>query len=179
MINLLPPQQKKELLERKNQKMIIILGFLLSLFFLSLILGLLSTKFYLSGQNLFQKTVSDITRRELENEKNQEIKEEILGLNKALARLSSFYQENIRLTDVLEKIILGLPEGLYLDTFSYQKDNLSLQLTGMAQTRENLILFKNNLEEEPRFSEISFPPSNWVKAKDIDFFVNLKYSLEK
>lgn len=179
MINLLPPQEKKELWERQSQKIIILLGLLISLFFVSLILGLLAIKFYLSGQNIFQKTVVDLAKKELENQSNQEIKKEVLNLNKDIALISSFYQTNIRLTKLLKKIIESLPPGIQLKSLAYQKDDSSLLLTGFSPTREDLYLLKNNLSKEEEFSEISFPSSNWVKAKEIDFFISLRLSPKK
>lgn len=176
MINLLPPQQKKELRERRTQKAIIIWGFLLSFFFIALILGLLAIKFQLSGENIFQKTTNDLAKKDLEAKQNQTIKKEILDLNRDISFISAFYQNRPELTEVLKKLIVILPPGISLNSLSFQKEDGSLHLTGLAQTRNDLIAFKENLEKEKIFSAVSFPPSNWIKAKEINFFIGLTLS---
>ena len=179
MINLLPPEEKKELIERESQKLMIIWGILLSLFFISFIAGLFSMKFYLSGQILFQKTLVEISQKELNRPENQALKKEIRLLNKDIAKISSFYKNTFFLTEFLEKIANSLPQGVVLDSLSYQRENFSLIITGFAKTREELLLFKKNLEGESSFSEVSFPPSNWVKSEDINFFANIKLSFSQ
>jgi Tfp pilus assembly protein PilN len=176
MINLLPPREKKEWQVRQNQRFISILGFLILLFFISLISGLLVVNFHVSGQNVYQQALTNIIRQGLAIKESQAAKMEILELNKDIALISSFYQQRRYLTGTLEKIVLALPPGLSLKSISFQKDASSLTLTGFAETREDLVLFRNNIAAEPFFQEAFFPPLNWVKEKEIDFFVNITLS---
>lgn len=179
MINLLPPREKKELAERETQKLIIIWSVLISLFFISLIFGLLSIKFYLSGQLAFQTTLYEITKEELNTQKNQELKKEIRNLNKDITRISSFYKSKILLTEILKRLVTSLPSTVVLYSLTYQRDNSSIILTGFAKNREALLSFRDNLEKEKIFSEVFFPPSNWVKPEDITLFVTIKLSSSK
>lgn len=176
MTNLLPLKEKKELLTRKTQKIIIIFIFLFSLFLLSLILSLLAIKFYVASENFLQKTLFETAKQELESPKNQALREEIVSLNQDVSQILSFYQERINLTNVLEKITKAMPPNISLRSFSYEERTLLIKLTGFAPTREELALFRENLKKREEFSNISFPPQNWVKATDINFFVSLELS---
>lgn len=175
MINLLPPEQKKELKERESQKIVLILGFLGFLFFLSLTFGLAIIKFYLSGEIIAQKTIEEVIQKELVSKENENAKKEIIKFNKDVTRILSFLKEKIFLSEVLKKITIILPNELYLDSISFQKDDNLFTITGFAKTRDALILFKNELEKEKSFSEVNFPPTNWVRANEFNFFLTFKY----
>ena len=49
-----------------------------------------------------------------------------------------------------------------------------LTVSGFAPTREILFSFKESLEEDSLFVNVTFPPSNWVNATDIIFSVSLE-----
>lgn len=179
MINLLPPKEKKALSERRSRRLLNLLGILLSLFFITLSLGLLSTKFYLSGQRVFEATLYEESKKLIENPANQALKEEIRDLNKKVQLISSFYQNRVRVSEVLTALTKTLPPGISLTSLAYQADNSSLNLVGHAAMREDLLSFKDNLETAAHFDEILFPSSSWVKAREINFFLTLKYVSEK
>ena len=176
MINLLPPKQKGELLLREQQGLILILGILFLSFLLSLSLILLSIKISLSGNLEIQKMT--LEEREKEISFNQELEEKIKNSNQLLSDLTSFYQSQFNLTQILEKISGLLPSGTYLTNLNLNplqtEKGIQVSLSGFCPNREILLSFKENLEREGSFSEIYFPPENWLKPKDINFIVTFK-----
>ena len=176
MINLLPPEQKEELLLREQKNLILILGILFLSFLISLSLILLSIKISLSGDLEIQKmTLKD---KEKEISFNQELEEKIKNSNWVLSNLDSFYQSQFNLTQILEKISGLLPSGTYLTNLNLNplqtEKGIQVSLSGFCPNREILLSFKENLEREGSFSEIYFPPENWLKPKDINFIVTFK-----
>lgn len=169
MINLIPPEEKKELAENKKQKLIIICGFLGFLFCLSLVLGLVSVKFYVAGQNLYQTVFYEAAQKEFSSHENQEIKKEIISFRRDIDRINAFYAADIDLTFLLEKFISALNPGVLLKSISYQSETASFNITGFSEKREDLLLFKNNIENDPAFKNIEFPPASWVKSENVDF----------
>jgi len=174
MINFLPPKEKKVLLEEKCYKLIFILNLLLLSFLISLSLILFSIKIYIQGDIQFQNILIDSEKEEFSQFKD--FKKKIISLNQEFLNLNSFYQNQIYLTTLLEKISVILPSEMYLTNFSYQKENSKINLRGFSPTREILLEFKNNLKKEKEFEEVYFPPSNWVKAKDINFSATFIWS---
>ncbi|MFQ6049565.1 MAG: hypothetical protein ACE5J0_00805 [Candidatus Paceibacterales bacterium] len=178
MINLLPPQQKEELLEQERLKITLILGILFLSFLLSLTLIFLAIKNYVSWNLGVQKM--SLEEKEKIASLNQDIKKEIKETNLSLSNLSSFYQEEDGLTQALEKISGTLPPETYLTSFNFslvQREKESINqifLSGFCPTREILLEFKKNLENVKGFSEIYFPPGNWVKPTNIGFNVSLR-----
>jgi len=172
MINLLPPQYKAELKEEENWKLTLILSILFLIFLACSTLILFSIKISISGQAEAQKILLLQEEKKFKESQIQNLEEKITISNQALLKLNSFYQSQTNLTEILEKISETLPTNVYLTTLNFNPAQISL--SGFSPTREILLEFKKNLEQEELFEEIYFPPSNWVKPTDIDFSVNFK-----
>ena len=89
MINLLPPEQKEELLLREQKNLILILGILFLSFLISLSLILLSIKISLSGDLEIQKITLEERGKEVSF--NRELEEKIKNSNRVFSDLNSFF----------------------------------------------------------------------------------------
>lgn len=172
MINLLPPQQKQELLGEERFKLILILEILFLVFLILLSLILLSIKIYISGQSDFQKILANLGEKELSQSKA--LKEKLNSINQDLSKIDSFYERQFNLTEFLERISKIIPEEIYLKSFSYQKDTSQITISGFSPTVEVLVDFKESLEKQEDFKEIHFPSDVWIKLVDIDFDLTFK-----
>ena len=109
-----------------------------------------------------------------------DLAEEINRINNNLVQLNSFYRNQPRFYEVFNQISKVLPDQIYLTNASVvlkaeeENEILNCSLTGYSPNRETLFSLKKNLEDNGVFKEIDFPPSNWVKAKDINFSVSFK-----
>jgi len=180
MINLLPPQQKEELLAQERLRLVIVLGVLFILFLLSLALTLLLVENYFLA-NLEEQQIL-FKEEEIKASLNKDLEEEILTGNSFFSQLNSFYQEQYDITKTLEKIYQALPQNSYLTDFSFSfvqqridKDiitkRVKISLLGLCPTRELLLSLKDNLEKEEDFSEVRFSPASWVEPVDAQFGV--------
>jgi len=181
MINLLPPQGKEEVLQEKKYKLVLILGILVITFFLSLSLILFSIKIFISGEIAAQGILFEQKEKEFQNPQIQTLQENLIAFNLTLSKLNSFYQSQFNLTKLLEKISQILPREIRLINLSLVPESkekkewqMICNLSGFSPTREILLEFKKNLENEQLFGEINFPPESWVKAEDINFTVSFK-----
>ncbi len=172
MINLLPEQYKKELIQEENWKLVLILVILFSFFLFCLSLLLFLIKFQQENEIQFQKNL--LLFKEEEFSQIHNLEEKFNLTNQKLSHLNAFYQKKFGLTQFLEQIYQIIPPGIYFNSFSYQADDGLVTLSGFAPTVELLLDFKNNLEEQKNLKEISFPSSIWIKLTDIDFSVSFK-----
>jgi len=177
MINLLPPSEKKNLQTEEKKKIVLILEILGFIFLLCLILILTSINVYISGQVEVERIIFEKEKGIFESSEVKDLSEKIKLANKTFSDLNSFYQNRIKLVDFLEEISEVLPEKVYLNNFSYQKNNSQVTLSGFSKTREALFELKNNLEQQENLEEIYFPPSCWIESVDINF--NLKFKIKK
>lgn len=89
MINLLPSQQKEELLNQWRLRLTLILGIVFLSFFLSLFLVLFLVKSYISIDLKTEEI--NIEERQKKITLNQELEKEITESNNLLSELDSFY----------------------------------------------------------------------------------------
>jgi Tfp pilus assembly protein PilN len=178
MINLLPIQQKKELLEEKNLRLILILDILFLSFFFSLFLVLFLIKNYIAIDLEIKKIL-------LEEEKtaiafDQEVEKEIIESNALLSDLKFFYQDTYTMTSVLEKFQKILTPETYLTNLNIsitkegQAKVAQVSFSGYCPDRETLLQFKEIIEREDWVSSVFFSPESWIKPTEINFSASLK-----
>ena len=178
MLNLLPQKEKEELIQEESFKLILILGVLILIFLICLSLILFSIGISIGGQLAIEKAL--LSQKETEISHLRDLEKEIKNLNLTFSKLDSFYQKNPNFVKILEITSKTLPPGTYLTSFNFNlpaKDKKYLGeviLNGYSPTREILLEFKKNLEQEELFQEVYFPPANWVEPTDINFTVNFK-----
>jgi Tfp pilus assembly protein PilN len=180
MINLLPSEEKEILNREEYWKMIILLGIFILIFFVCLSLTLFSIKTFTAGETEVQKILFSQKEKEFKFSQSQILQEQINIYNEKLLKLETFYQEQSNFTGILEKIYETLPIETHLTSLVItpspssqleEKQGMTYRLSGFSPTREKLLEFKKNLEEEKNFSKIIFPLSSWVEPVDINFAV--------
>ena len=174
MINLLPQNEKNTLLHEENWKLAFILEMLLLVFLILLSLMLFSVRIYILSSFEEQKINKTAEEKRAKTFETQDFRKKINTASQNLSKLDLFYQGQVDLTETLEKVSRTLPPGIYLTGLSYQKDALQIGLSGFAGLRETLVEFRKNLENEKDFQDIYFPPSSWVKSKEVDFNATFK-----
>jgi Tfp pilus assembly protein PilN len=171
MINLLPSQAKKELEIERKTRIITILGSLFLIFLIFLGILLFSVKIYILSQIESQKTLVALESSYVDTPQVKELEKNITDANQKISSLILFYENQVDLTEVLEKISFLSPLNVYLADFNYQKEKNLITLEGFAETREDFLEFKKSLEAEKEFSNLYSPISNLVKPTDIDFYI--------
>lgn len=187
MINLIPEKNRKRLLMKKNKKIAIIISSLLLFFLVCLILILLFISIYINGQVRLNKEFLAHSQKEFHESEVQEFQEKIKSADALFKDISTFYNRNVYSSEVLKKISDIFPENFYLTNFSMKLDikekeeaierNIMVTLSGFAPLREDLLSFKESLEKEDSFKDVSFPASNWVNRKDINFYITFELAL--
>jgi hypothetical protein len=171
MINLLPPEQIKELKEEENLKVLLNIFLLVLFFFLFLFLILLSIRFYLSGKLEAQKILLEKDEKILDLEKENEIK----NYNEILSKIEKFYQKKVFLFLKAENFFEKIPQSIYLrelETKIDKKGEISFFVSGFSKNRESLLNFIKILKEN--YQEVSFSPEILLKESEIDFLITFK-----
>lgn len=189
MINLLPPQYKQELIRERNLRLTFILGTIVLLFSISLILVLLAVRTYIKSVEDSLKILIQTQSELPQAAEFREVSGKASSANKKIQDLRSFYENQVLASAVLEKIIQTLPGQVRLTSLSWQKESGQAPLekgaaltgqaviSGFAPTRQVLLSFRNMLESEKGFSQVYFPPQNWIKAENIDFQATFQIEL--
>lgn len=178
MINLLPPKEKKELADKKNERIIMIFGYIILVSLICLISIIASIKFLVLGKLVSQKYDS----LQIQNNNSVDVlayKKKLQEINKKMLDVESFYENKIYFTNSLKVMSeISKPEGIYFTNADFSKakeaGQLLVSISGFSDTRDNLIILKNNIEKDLRISNLNFSSGSWVKTKNINFYLDFK-----
>jgi type IV pilus assembly protein PilN len=173
-LNLLPPQDKKELELADLNRLTVCLVVYLAIFLIIFISLLLTTFFSLSILLKAQDELIEIRKQDTRIQRLITIEEKIKQANQQLSQVYQKQKGLITWTPVFEEIAKITPQGIYLTNFSFQATNNQINLNGWANKREELLSFQKSLEESSHFIEIEAPLSNLLKQTDINFSFTLK-----
>lgn len=172
-INLLPQRlQQLYLFEEKFKREVFHLKIsLLALFFLLMIIF---------GSNLLIRWQIIKTRREfIDFKSGANVDEAFLVLEKRANTLNNnikkinqlFGAEGFSL-DIVKQIEKSLVEGISISGFKYREEELKVQISGMAATREALLQFSHNLETAG-LREVNIPLGSLEQEANFPFSLSL------
>lgn len=184
MINLLPAPARERLRQEQRLRLVIILGTVvfISLVAFSLFLALIRVALDVQRSNL----AIEISLFQQESTKEDSTLGEIKRWNENLNRVEQFKKERREVSAVLSQLTQSLAPELSLLSLSYtpQKKTVkkeetivvpaAVAVSGKAPTRELLFQFRETLLANPFFTELNFPPSNWVNPVTITFSFQAK-----
>jgi Tfp pilus assembly protein PilN len=178
MINLLPSEDKKKLVLEEKKSLAKVWGLIVLVSLICLVLILLSIRFYILSETDYQKIILEQAQKEDLTMGLEKLNSDVQKYNGILEQLNSFYKKEVYYSQILEDINNILhPDGLYLTNFSLTRDKnamIKISLSGYSNTRENLLVFKKNIEQDQKIKNPSFSPTSWVKPKDVDFSLTLE-----
>lgn len=175
MLNLLPPQQKKELrLDLLNQA---ILSFSIAVILAIIILAtlLLVARVFLNTNLKGVEQELELWQAKAEIKELESLEEKIGELNRGLVFLDKVQREQFKPSLILGNLAKDVVPGIRFDNLSIKKTG-EVDIKGHALTRDILLVFKNNLEKAAYVSNFDFPLSNLTRAENIDFYLSFKLS---
>lgn len=181
MINLLPPQQKKEIEQRRYRNIIFHLEILFLLFLISFIFVIFTVK------NLIESEVNILKIKAEAKEKEmvlyEPLEKKVKDFNALISDIYSFYQNQQNFTEIIKEISETIPTGTYLKRLNFsisedKKEPILALLSGFAQNRNLLLLFRQKLQEKENFFDIYFPIEGWLAQENINFSAQFKIKLK-
>lgn len=179
MINLLPPQEKERLLLQRYEKLTTILGWVVLIFLTFLTLVLFSVKFYILAQAAYQEEILANVKNKYQTPDFLFFKDAIQKQNFSLEIADAFYKKEFYVSDVLKIISkIDRPAGVRVNDIVIDRqrepDIMLVSMSATSDTRDDLVIFKNTVEKDERVKNLSFPPSNWIKPADINFYMTFE-----
>lgn len=179
MANLITLKQKKcvrgEYLLRLLSVFFVILS-ILGIFFLAYVIP-----YYFSVSKNDQKTAEQFKQIiDAENRENVgERYSQIVARTEDELKAVSFYQKQNSLpSNVFAKIVKYKSAGLFITRLSFvYSEQGQIIINGIAKNREVLVRFISDLKNEPDFTSVESPISDFAKNANIPFSINLKVKL--
>jgi len=177
MINLIPKEEKKKMVMNFYYRLAILFLFMLDLCILITLFSLLPSYFISSMKH------STVIAK-LENQKLEPLPplgEDSLILVKDIDNkiiLVEKFEKNKFLLSVkvINAILLKKRYDIKITKILYENKGINarkISITGLAPSREVLLLFREALEDSLVFKNVNLPISNFVKGSDINFNLSL------
>lgn len=177
MINLLPPAERQLVHADYRRRWLVISGFLV---FGLLVIGIINLASLLNilrveGRGL----TAALTQAQSEAKKTgtTEVAKSVSDLNRKLGQLGFKTNENRLASATLPKIIAHRNPEIKLDSLGYDQTAaglVTLNLSGLAGTRQALLDFIAALRQDQTFAAVGSPVSNLIKDRDIAFTLQLQ-----
>lgn len=104
----------------------------------------------------------------------QQIKDAINSFNNEVSALSDIQNVLFSVPVLLDNITASVADGVHLLSINFTDSDLSVEMSGVAETRESLLKTQKNLEESPFVEELIAPLSNFDTKTDISFVMKAK-----
>lgn len=167
MLNLIPPSKKEEIKKNKKLKAVIKAEVILTIIVVGFFTMLLSFNYILDmGLAGEMKLNSEIEKAD-QFEKIKSYNEQFGQANDRIKQIALIDQSQLYWSRVFVKISQLIPPEIEIK--SLLTTDYTVTITGVADTRDSLIWFKNKLENENCFSDVSLPLSDLVDKTDVGF----------
>ncbi|MBU1091623.1 hypothetical protein KKA27_02065 [Patescibacteria group bacterium] len=173
MINLLPTQDKKLLKKEFLRRFIVVLGSCFLMLVLTQIILLLSLLFYLvsSEKNLNDQIAS--TGNLVELKAIDKLEAETKEINDLLSSLQKTQERTPLFSDSISEILKILPPSVRISSFLFEKgpSKSNIVMGGESTTRDDLLIFVEDLKSNVYFKEVAIPVSSLLAEKEVDFSI--------
>ncbi len=181
MINLLPPKEKEERALERIKKLEVILETAVLVAVICLILILLSVDFYILGESVSRKFILEQAENQYKTQDFLKYKNILQTYNKNIVRVDYFYKNEKPFGAVIKEILeIERPAGVYFYSISLSRNEsankIEVNISGNSNTRDNLIIFKGNVEKEESVKNSNFSPESWLSPSAINF--NLTFGID-
>ncbi len=177
-VNLLPTSAVKQLKLLRLRKFFLIRVLILSFYGFLIAGGLSATLFLLTAQNRHLEEQLVQRKQEEKTAKFLEVQQKINIFNQNLQSVAKLQERHTVITPILVELSRLTPATIRLTALRIAVADQSAQLTGLAQTRDVLLLYQKALEESNLFLEVASPLSNLTNRENVEFSLQFKIDLK-
>jgi len=135
-------------------------------------------------QILLQDKLEDITKateaqkQYTVEEKPIDLEQTIKDFNRLLSNINTIQSEYTPWSKIFIETSSFVPDGIQISSLMMHKASAEFKFVGNANTRDDLLLLKKNLEESDIFTDIQSPISNLLSKENINFELSGKLKFE-
>jgi len=181
MINLIPNQEKKEMIRGFYYRLVVLLFVVLGASFFIMFIAILPSYFLSYTENKIQKNRLEIQTQETVPLPQEETERIINEVDRKLNIIEDRMDEEFLVsTKVINAIILRKMSNIKITNISYEDNSQNgpiqakkISIQGVAPSREVLLAFRQALEDDSNFKNVNLPISNFIKGSNIQFYLTL------
>lgn len=178
MINLIPNEEKRQIVKDFYLRFTTVVFIMLGLSFVVASISILPAYFLSSVEENFFNSKLELQKNELipANDQNtliiiKDLKNKLNLIENAQKNKDAEFSQK-----VINKILLKKMPNIKITEIFYQKDPQTgekISVNGKASSREILLSFRRALEDDVSFKKVDLPISNFVKGSNIKFYLTL------
>lgn len=169
MINLLPPSEKDKVYALLLKKQFRVFGVLVVLAVFGGAFFVLNTLVFLKVQTSELGHSLNVESTSANMDSTAVLEDEIKDLNSKLSKYQAFRAEEINMGSVLAKIGELVPAGIALNKLSLDAGTKKIVVSGLAQTRDDVIVLEKNLKGSVFFERVDSPIGNYLQKSNSTF----------
>lgn len=178
-LNLLPPREKNNYKIEIFRRFIIFFSigiFIIIAIFISL---LAFNYLFLYLQLEPEKNLLNTEKVAEKFKKVEEFENQIKDTNKKISLIMNIKNQMAPVAPIIEKITNATNEkDSYLKNFVIDRGGATASIKGFSLNRDYVVKIQDNLKNDPQFSDVNAPYSNFLKQKNIDFSFDFKLPLQ-
>lgn len=178
-INLLPKDEQRQLhydLLAKQVSGFITVVMIMFGVFLGAVFGLQQ---YI--KQVSARTIQTIQEKQviLDNSDNQELRRDVLDLNQSIKEIGSIRNQQYAFSYALKELSQIVPPDVQLNSLVIEREKGTVNITGQARTRDNVIELWSAIKKSQLFSGVDFPLTNLEKPESSNFRFSFTIKLEQ
>ena len=181
MINLIPNEEKKNMANNFYYRLFILSLWMVSFSICFGVLAILPSYILSTSKENFADEKLVIQKNESVPILDQETSDAIKDLDSKLSLAEKLQVDKFIVTErVVNEIIESKVSGIKISRIFYENDSAKgkkIEIEGIASSREELLSFRQTLEDNKAFQNVDLPISNFVKGSNIQFFLTLMPSI--
>lgn len=154
MINLLPPESKRQI--RAGQSNLLLLRYCIASLLLAALLGALIAGVYFIMSNSKRDAENLIQQSETSGQKYQKVKREASEFSNNLSTAKTIFDKDVLYSKIAVKIAQTLPPGVVLQSLQLDAKTFGqpMVLNAAGKNYDDSIRLKTALEESPIFNDV-------------------------
>lgn len=174
MINLLPVEKITAVRSEYKRRRLTVLGAMVLAWFLMVVL-LLSVLYFLAySERLLVSDQLAMKQKTLADDTNEELDRQLTKLADEIKIIKTAEAARILPFDFLQHILAIKPAGVKINSlFFFVDSGATISLSGVADSRRNLLAFLDELRGDQTFSSVDSPVSNLIKESNVNFTFKL------
>jgi len=167
LLNLIPQQLKHEIKFKRFFVLLKKINYIVIIFTIVIAIIILTAKIIL--QNNFNKVVEQTT---LITKNSQSYNIKVKEINSKLDNVSQIQDSFVVWSNLIENLANVTPPGIHLASTKINMEKQIINITGIASERNDLLEFKQNMENLPNFYNVEYPLKNILQKENINFEID-------
>jgi hypothetical protein len=170
-LNLIPPYREKEIQKNKRFRLILRIELVMLMFVLIFFSFLFSLNYILDLNFILASNDTEISKDREQYDNIRKYDREFNEVNINVAQIEKIDKDQLYWSRLFLKLSQSVIAGISIQSVATK--DYSVFLIGKAESRENLISFRDSLAKDSCFSSINLPLSDLVSRGNVDFQMDL------